>query len=77
MVEVVAAITDKYQFSLESFSGGNVYKGTSSPDIGVSISNSPFTDVTVNLALDGGTNDKVTFSPSSLAFGSEDSVKYF
>lgn len=77
MVEVVAAVTDKWTFSVEGFSGGNVYIGTSSPDIGVSVSNSPFADVTVNLALDGGANDKVTFSPASLSFGSDDSVKYF
>lgn len=77
MVEVVAKVTNKYQFSVEGFTGSNTYKGTNSPDIAVSISNSPFSDVTVGLALLGGTNENVTFEPASLTFGPEDSTKYF
>jgi len=77
MVEVVAAVTNKYSFSVEGFSGGNTYKGTNSPDIGVSVSNAPFTDVTVNLALLGGTNEHVSFEPSTLTFGPDDLIKYF
>jgi len=76
-VEVVAKKANKWSFQVEGFTGGNTYKGTSSPDIGVSVSNSPFSDVTVGLSLLGGENTEVTFEPSSLVFGPEDTVKYF
>lgn len=76
-VEVVAKTTNKWAFTVEGFTGGNTYKGTYSPDIGISVSNSPFSDVTVGLSLLGGTNEHVVFEPQSLIFGPEDSVKYF
>lgn len=77
MVEVVAAVTGKYNFIVEGFSGGNTYKGTNSPDIAVYTTNAPFSDVTVNLALLGGTNENIVFEPASLSFGPDDTWKYF
>jgi len=76
-VEVVAKTANKWAFAVEGFTGGNTYKGTYSPDIGVSVSNSPFTGVTVELSLLGGANENITFEPASLSFGPEDHVKYF
>lgn len=77
LVEVVAAVTGKYSFTVEGFTGGNTYKGTNSPDIAISTTNAPFSDVTVNLALLGGTNENVVFEPASLSFGSDNTTKYF
>lgn len=77
MVEVIAKTNNKYAITVEGFGNGNVYKGTTSPSIGLSITNSPFDDMTVALSLLGGTNENITFKPASLTFGSEDRTKYF
>lgn len=76
MVEVVAAVTDKYSFAVTSFAGGIIYKGTSSPFLKVSVSNSPYSDVKVVPAM-ATANDKVTFSPTELSFGPDDTEKFF
>lgn len=77
MVEVVAKTTNKFAFVVDSFTGGKVYVGTYSPDISVSISNSPFTDVSVKLALSGGADPNIVFEPASLSFGPLDHKKSF
>lgn len=77
MVEVVAKTVNKYSFSIEGFSGGATYKDSTSPAIGVMTTNAPFSDVTVNLALLGGTNENVVFEPSTLTFGPDETSKYF
>lgn len=77
-VEVVAATNGKYDFVVEGFTGGNVYKGTTSPDIAVTVSNAPFSDVSVNLALLAtGGNENVVFSPASLLFNAGTTTNYF
>lgn len=52
-------------------------KGTKSPYIKVSVSNAPFTDVTVKLSLASTDTTTVKFSPESLIFNSSDTEKYF
>lgn len=76
-VEVVAKVTGKFQFKIENFAGGATYKGTNSPSIRVYVDNAPFSDVTVNLALLGGTNENITFEPSTLTFGPDVTEKFF
>jgi hypothetical protein len=75
-VEVVAKTNGKYSLSVEAFDG-NAYKGTNSPDIAVSVSNAPFSDVTVSLSLVGGTNENIVFEPASLLFNADHTTKYF
>jgi len=60
-VEVISTSTSYTKnFVTEGF-GGQTFKGTTSPDIGISVSNSPFSDVTVTLSLVSGTNENITF----------------
>jgi hypothetical protein len=76
LVEVVAAVTNKWAFTCETL-GSSAIKGTSTPDIGLSTTNSPFSDVQITFALSAGTNSSITFDPTSLTFGPNDLKKYF
>lgn len=77
LVEVVAAVNNKWTFAVQGFANGTVNQGTKSPDIGVSVSNAPFADVAIALALSGGANENIIMHPSSLTFGPQDTMKYF
>lgn len=77
LVEVVAAVNNKWTFSVQGFANGTVNQGTKSPDIGVSVSNAPFADVAIALALSGGANENIIMHPASLTFGPTDTIKYF
>jgi len=76
LVEVVAAVTNKWAFTCETL-GSSAIKGTSTPDIGLATTNSPFSDVQITFALSAGTNAAITFDPTSLTFGPNDLKKYF
>jgi len=78
LVEVVEAVANKYSFTAETL-GVNAIVGTSTPDIGVSITtgNSPYSDVTITMALSAGSDTNITFDPSSLSYGPNDVTKYF
>jgi len=76
LVEVVEAVTNKYAFVAQSL-GVNAIKGTETPAIAVSTTNSPFSDVSITFGLAAGANTNVTFDPTSLTFGPNDLAKYF
>jgi len=76
LVEVVAKVSNKYAFTCETL-GSNAVKGTSTPDIGISTTNSPFSDVQIAFGLSAGENANITFDPASVTFGPNDLTKYF
>lgn len=78
MVEVVAKKNGKYQFATNAPAGLNVPKGTYSADVTVSVSNAPFADVTLDLALSTATADaNVVISPNQLVFEKDVTMKSF
>lgn len=78
MVEVVAKKNNKYQFTTNSPAGLNVPKGTYTTDITVSVSNAPYADVTLDLALSTATADaNVVISPNQLVFEKDVTEKSF
>jgi len=78
MVEVVAKKNNKYQFTTNAPAGLNVPKGTYTADITVSVSNSPYADVTLDLALSTATADaNVVISPNQLVFEKDVTMKSF
>merc|ERR1712038_1574669 len=56
-----------YAFTCETL-GSNAVKGTSTPDIGISTTNSPFSDVQIAFGLSAGENANITFDPASMTF---------
>lgn len=78
MVEVVAKKNGKYTFTTNAPAGLNVPKGTYSADITISVSNSPYTDVTLDLALSTATADaNVAISPNQIVFRANETSKAF
>lgn len=65
-----------YKFDVDSIDQSLVV-GTTSVPIGIRVSNSPASDVTINLTLAGGSNENILINPITLTFLSDDTVKYF
>lgn len=76
LVEVVGKVANKYSFTTQSL-GSNVIKGTSSPALAISTTNSPFADVQISFGLSAGDNANITFEPASVTFGPNDLTKYY
>jgi hypothetical protein len=76
LVEVVAKVSNKYSFTCETL-GSNAIKGTSTPALAVSTTNSPFADVQISFGLSAGDNANISFTPASLTFGPNDLSKHF
>ena len=76
LVEVVAKVDNKFAFTCETL-GTDAIKGTSTPNIGISTTNSPFSDVTILFGLQAGNNANITFSPNTVVFGPNDLTKYY
>ncbi len=76
MVEAVAMVSNKYQFSVDTLVTA-IPIGTTSVPIRIHVSNAPATDATVNLSLTSGTNTKITINPVTLTFSPDMNEKYF
>lgn len=75
-VEVIAQTANKWQFSVDDYSGKAIYKGHSSPSLKLSVTNAPFTKATVTLKL-ATADANITFSPTSLEFDANHTERFF
>jgi hypothetical protein len=76
MVEVVAMVSNKYQFSVDTLVTA-IPIGTTSVPIRIHVSNAPATDATVNLSLTSGANTNITINPVTLTFSPDVNERYF
>jgi hypothetical protein len=56
---------------------GPTYVGTSSPSMGVRVSNSPHSDVKLKLSLANADQTGITFTPDTLTFGAGDTELFY
>ena len=76
LIEVTGKKAAIYKFNVDTIDSSLVV-GTTSVPIGIRVSNSPASDVTINLTLAGGSNENILINPITLTFLSDDTVKYF
>jgi hypothetical protein len=74
LVEVVAKVSGKYTFAVSTIP--NVVTGFTSVPIKITISNSPCSDVTVNIAV-SGTPANISVTPTALTFNQDVTTRYF
>lgn len=67
LVEVTAKTAAVYDFHVDILTESLVV-GTTSVPIGIAVTNSPASDVTINLSLAGGANENILINPITLTF---------